>query len=94
MMIVNLSEAAILHISEAASRAGAGGQRLRLSFGQSGGINTVSYKVGEGAWSAPFYDQPDPYADPPRLSAQSMSMSTAQSVSLQRLGSKTAGTSD
>ena len=66
MMIVNLSPAAILYIAEAATRADNEGKRLRLSFGQSNGVNTVSYKVGEGGWSPPHYDHLDPYADPPR----------------------------
>ena len=77
MNIVNLSDAAMLHVAEAASRASLNGQRFRLSFGQTNGVNTVSFKVGEGMWSAPFLDQPDPYADPVRLSEQSMSMGTS-----------------
>jgi hypothetical protein len=63
MQIVNLSEAAILFIAEAATRADNEGRRMRLSFGQTNGVNSVAYKVGEGMWSAPFYDQPDPYRD-------------------------------
>lgn len=69
MNIVNLSEAATLHIAEAASRADAEGRRFRLSFAPAqefsdgSGRASVSYKVGEGMWSAPFYDQPDPYRD-------------------------------
>lgn len=70
MQIVNLSPAAILYLAEAATRADAEGRKLRVNFGQSNGINTLSYKVGEGAWSPPFYDQPDEYASPPRLTSQ------------------------
>ena len=67
MQIVNLSTAAILHIAEAVTRADLEGKKFRLSFGRSNGVNTVSYKVGEGGWTPPFYDQPDEYADPARL---------------------------
>lgn len=57
MQIVNLSPEAILYLAEAATRADAEGRRLRVAF--DGG--TFKYKVGEGAWSPPHYDQPDPY---------------------------------
>ena len=66
MQIVNLSPAAILHIAEAASRADAEGKRFRLAFNRGYGDvqpASVSFKVGEGMWSAPFYDEPDPYRD-------------------------------
>lgn len=65
MQIVNLGPSAILCISEAASRADNEGRRFRLAFNDA--TNTapasVAFKVGEGMWSAPFYDQPDPYRD-------------------------------
>lgn len=71
MNIVNLSTDAILYLAEAASRADLEGSRFRLSFGQGdlfyeNGVKIVRpshvcYKVGEGMWSAPFYDQADPY---------------------------------
>lgn len=63
MQIVNLSEAAMAHIAEASSRAMAEGRRFRLSFGVENHVTHVSYKVGEGMWSAPFYDDManDPY---------------------------------
>ena len=67
MPIVNLSTIAILRIAEAAARAHAEGKRFRLCFAQSNGVNNVSYKVGEGAWSPPYYDQTDEYASPVRL---------------------------
>ena len=66
MPIVNLSASAIVQIAEAITRADAEGVRFRIAFSQSGGVNNISYKVGEGAWSPPFYDQPDPYASPMR----------------------------
>ena len=57
MQIVNLSPEAIIRLSEAASRADAEGRRFRVAIDGDG----FKYKVGEGAWSPPFYDQPDPY---------------------------------
>ena len=59
MQIVNLSEYAILCLAEAATRADAEGKRLRVAVDG----DSFKFKVGEGMWSAPFYDQPDPYRD-------------------------------
>ncbi len=73
MQIINLSTDAILMIAEAATRANAEGRRFRLAFNPGYDPKaeipirpaSVSYKVGEGMWSAPLYDQidDDPYRD-------------------------------
>lgn len=65
MQIVNLSFAATLHIAEAASRAIAEGKSFRLSYHNGDPRPSIAYKVGEGVWSAPFYDdrESDPYRD-------------------------------
>ena len=65
MQIINLSEAATLYVSEAASRANAEGKCFRLAFGCDHGTNWVKWKVGEGMWTVPFYDEPDEYRDAP-----------------------------
>ena len=62
MRIVNLSPEAI-HYLASASTAALNDRRLRLSFGADEKGNYVCYKLGEGMWSAPMYDQPDPYRD-------------------------------
>lgn len=74
MQIVNLSSTAILYLAEAATRADNEGRKLRVNFAQVGGVNTFSFKVGEGMWTAPFYDQPDEHASPVRKTVGSPSM--------------------
>jgi hypothetical protein len=59
---------------------------------------TLKVKRGEGGWSAPLMGTPDVYRDSLDFATvravEAASMTTEQSVSLQRLGSRTAGTSD
>lgn len=57
MQIINLSPDAIIYLAEAATRADAEGRRLRVAIDGDG----FKFKVGEGMWSPPFEDQPDPY---------------------------------
>ena len=65
MQIVNLSPEAILYLAEAATRADAQGRRLRVAFNPptKDAPASLSYKVGEGMWSPPWYDTEDPYRD-------------------------------
>lgn len=59
MQIVNLSTHDTLLLAEAATRAVAEGRRFRVATDG----DTFKYKVGEGSWTPPLYDQPDPYRD-------------------------------
>lgn len=59
MKIVMLDEAAIAYLAEASSRALSEGRTFRVAVDG----NSFKYKVGEGSWSPPFKDQPDPYRD-------------------------------
>lgn len=59
MRIVKLSHDAVIYLAEAATRADAQGSYLRVAIDG----NSFKYKVGEGGWSPPFYDQPDPHRD-------------------------------
>lgn len=52
---------AILWLAEATTRADAEGKSIRLEIDDSQHGRFIKYKVGEGAWSPPFYA---PYSDP------------------------------